>query len=862
MPDLHAIQDRKFYLDPARLDDVVQSVSQIGAKKHDENQWIITGTRIIEPDLEEEVCISELRLEGRELVLETFESDNVNVDPINVYHVGIQFCKDPYEQEYWTCFDFFEHGWSLIPRGRNAIVRKGELEFQVTNGIVASTAAGDLPELSPNEVRGLFESAQFFYDHASALNSMTTSVYLGPEFTFSHMAARNFQPDQSFIPVDFIPDILRITAAGEMEYHGIKRKVDFGVVPFENIRGGEVVDTLEALLDWHKQGGLRIVASRKEDIEMTLGAIAPPEEIKVIYSHPKGLMQCRRNLSERFPNARQVPVSSTAKGAELAAKEPNAGALASPAALEAYGLNSLGNFADEKDNITEFLLVQKDGTSLPSGKRKKNRTTIAVEQRHPLDDLPQRLRAICLEHGLTMMEPLYRRPTGTDMSKYYFHVPGHERDNPAINQLLAELSDTSGIGQWINVFNLGSYVYRDYFPPEIRNIGIIGAGKRREQVLRSFFEKLGYSVNITDAESQDRRTERIHAALTEICSEMGYRGRKDDRVRAEDKELLAAMCERFGFEPNASKRGQAQEPKSKEALSDELLERYRERARTSDAIVLHSYGLDEKDEMRLVKGIAEYVHSRKLLVVNSRYLAGKEEQYRAWIREEMERIIPRLVRKFSHTEDLPATSLEKFVRSYMQSIEGSEDQISKALVDIHCGGCQMVGMKLLVSPETSEIHGENVVFTSHQPVQARTIGREFMGIFYRSEFHVEEATPEQHDLYTGLATNIATLVSQITATTIQAKADFSTLMHFANPNARNLLAATVMILSEDPENRVRSMVQYDDRQELFTRFDKAYREAVSIGSPPRTGGRLSGRLYELAAYAKQHVELARKFLAP
>lgn len=57
------------------------------------------------------------------------------------------------------------------------------------------------------------------------------------------------------------------------------------------------------------------------NITLHLLAKCGAEEVRRIYSHRHALLECARNIREKFPKAECIEVTSTSKGAELAAKE-------------------------------------------------------------------------------------------------------------------------------------------------------------------------------------------------------------------------------------------------------------------------------------------------------------------------------------------------------------------------------------------------------------------------------------------------------------------------------------------------------------------------------------------------------------
>ena len=118
---------------------------------------------------------------------------------------------------------------------------------------------------------------------AREIQSPQKIAYLGPEATFTHIAAiHHFGRSVTFVPLSNIQDIF---AAVEKEaYH-------FGVVPVENSIEGAVNYTL----DLFAESGLKICAEIYHPISHDLLSRARSlDDIRIIYSHPQAFSQCRR----------------------------------------------------------------------------------------------------------------------------------------------------------------------------------------------------------------------------------------------------------------------------------------------------------------------------------------------------------------------------------------------------------------------------------------------------------------------------------------------------------------------------------------------------------------------------------------
>ena len=176
---------------------------------------------------------------------------------------------------------------------------------------------------------------------------MLKVAYLGPEYSFSHLAAvERFGQAVEFMRVGSIAAVFEEVNRGH---------ADFGVVPLENSTDGRVADTLDMFM---RLPQLKVCAEVRLRIHHNLLANCEQQEIRRIYSKPQALSQCRNWLSKNVPHASLHEVASTATAAELAQREPGAAAVASRQAAVKYGLRIL--FPDIEDspyNETRFAVI-------------------------------------------------------------------------------------------------------------------------------------------------------------------------------------------------------------------------------------------------------------------------------------------------------------------------------------------------------------------------------------------------------------------------------------------------------------------------------------------------------------------------
>jgi chorismate mutase/prephenate dehydratase len=269
-----------------------------------------------------------------------------------------------------------------------------------------------------------------------ALEKPTSVAFLGPEDTFSHMAAlRIFGIASEYHPLPSFLDVFT-----EVE----RKRVDYGIVPVESSMGGSVSDTLDCFISFE----LKVVNEVLLHITQNLLANCPLKEIKRVYSKDNALLQCRNWLRANIPTAELIEISSTAEAARRAASEPYAAAIASRLAAQRYNLEILcERIQDAPHNYTRFMVVGHQMVK-PTG---DDKTSILVW----VKDKPGALYNMLLPFArrninLTRIES---RPSQLKAWEYVFFIDflGHLED-PGVADVLEEVGDHAR-----NIKILGSF---------------------------------------------------------------------------------------------------------------------------------------------------------------------------------------------------------------------------------------------------------------------------------------------------------------------------------------------------------------------------------------------------------------------
>lgn len=242
-------------------------------------------------------------------------------------------------------------------------------------------------------------------------------AYLGPEASWTHQAAREEFGDVAvYLPQKQIADVFHEVEKGQAEA---------GVVPAENSTGGSIDQTLDLLMESKLVIGGQVVMK----IENHLLSRGAREPITRLYSHPQVFAQCRDWLRREMSGIELVEVSSTTRGAELAAMEGTAGALAGKMAAETYGLNILEReIQDRSDNATRFFVIGNQ----PSARTGRDLTSVMFgppRQRTALLSAFQKLSELTIA-----LRNIESRPSRRKAWEYFFfgELEGHFEDEPIV----------------------------------------------------------------------------------------------------------------------------------------------------------------------------------------------------------------------------------------------------------------------------------------------------------------------------------------------------------------------------------------------------------------------------------------------
>ena len=269
--------------------------------------------------------------------------------------------------------------------------------------------------------------------------------YLGPEGTYSEEAAleraEQLAPERANpVPFATIPAAVGAVEEGDAEE---------AVVPIENSLEGVVTHTADLLIH-HTQLAVRgeIVLPIHHCLLIQPGLALP--DVRVVYSHPQALAQCRGYLARHLPHAEPVASLSTASAvADMRESERPAAAISSLRAAELFGAEVADrDIEDVRSNKTRFVVLG----ATDAVRTGRDRTSICFDFSEDAAGILHGALGELAGRGINMLR-IESRPDRRSLGRYFFmiDVEGH-REDPAVREALA------GIRARASIFKvLGSY---------------------------------------------------------------------------------------------------------------------------------------------------------------------------------------------------------------------------------------------------------------------------------------------------------------------------------------------------------------------------------------------------------------------
>ena len=282
-----------------------------------------------------------------------------------------------------------------------------------------------------------------FTCRAQTFTPETKVVYNGVPGAYGHQAMLGyFGSDVKAFHVATFKEAMEAIKNGEAQY---------GVLPVENSSTGIITDVYDLMGAYDNY----IVGEYVVKVEHALLGVpgAKIQDIRTVYSHPQGLLQCRRFLG-KHGEWKQMSTTNTAIAAKKVIDDGDLsqGAIASQAAAKFHGLCVLqSNINDIGNNSTRFIIFTKNREYVP----KANQISICFELPHESGTLYNILSHFIF-NGQNMNR-IESRPIRGEIWQYRFFVDfdGNFRQKAVQNALTGVASEAK------NLKILGNYIHAE-----------------------------------------------------------------------------------------------------------------------------------------------------------------------------------------------------------------------------------------------------------------------------------------------------------------------------------------------------------------------------------------------------------------
>ncbi|HUT68089.1 MAG TPA: prephenate dehydratase [Dehalococcoidales bacterium] len=289
-------------------------------------------------------------------------------------------------------------------------------------------------KMSPSDIENIYRQ---IIDASKKIQGVAVAFQGEPGAYTEEAALRFFGKSTRGVPCESLDEVFEAVEVGE---------VPFAMVPVENSLEGSITRAYDLLLD----SPLMVCGETELRISHCLIAMegASLETIKMVYSHPQALGQCRNLLNHL--NCELIPASDTAGSVKMIKEQGrlDSAAVASAKAAEIYGMKIIAReIEDNPHNFTRFFVLSKED-SPPTG---NDKTSIVFSLKHKPGALYDCLREFASrEINLTKLES---RPTRHQPWEYNFYMDfsGH-REEKNVGEALKALEEHA-----VFVKILGSY---------------------------------------------------------------------------------------------------------------------------------------------------------------------------------------------------------------------------------------------------------------------------------------------------------------------------------------------------------------------------------------------------------------------
>lgn len=277
----------------------------------------------------------------------------------------------------------------------------------------------------------------------------TRVAYLGPEASFTHLAAGELFANDWLIPYTTIPECIDAV---------VNYEADYAVVPLENALEGSVPMTIDYLFhDATLHVSAEILSPIEQHFMVHPSQVDHCDSINGIYSHPHALAQCHKYLYYRYRGIPLEQTTSTAAAAKYVSEHPTRciAAIGNMFAAKRYGLSIVQeNIHDFHFNHTRFFVLSRTKQKIEiNGHDSQPKTTLMITL--PVDDRSGALHQVLSVFAWRQLNlsKIESRPLKTGLGHYFFIVDVLEDEERPM--MLGAIEELQALGCIVK--SLGTY---------------------------------------------------------------------------------------------------------------------------------------------------------------------------------------------------------------------------------------------------------------------------------------------------------------------------------------------------------------------------------------------------------------------
>lgn len=243
-------------------------------------------------------------------------------------------------------------------------------------------------------------------------------AFLGPRGTYSEEAAlRHASQASQLVPFGTIAAVVAAVEEGA---------ADQAVVPIENSLEGAVTHTADLLIHGTDLMIRREIVLPIHHCLLVQTGFALPL-VRVVYSHPQALAQCRRYIAEHLPEAEPVASLSTAGAVkDMGSSTRPAAAITSRRAAEIFGAKVFDrNIEDSANNKTRFVVLAPNDAERTG----RDKTSVCFDFTEDAAGTLHGTLGEFASRGINMLK-VESRPDKRSLGRYVFliDIEGHRED--------------------------------------------------------------------------------------------------------------------------------------------------------------------------------------------------------------------------------------------------------------------------------------------------------------------------------------------------------------------------------------------------------------------------------------------------